>query len=54
MYLQKWYIDANIQCFNGAHAVIGTVAVLLLIIAVLLVPTVGLISCGILFKVWKL
>ncbi|XP_065899024.1 uncharacterized protein [Dysidea avara] len=47
----KWYIDASVQCFHGTHAAIGTIAIVLLIVAVLLVPTVGLIGCGILFKI---
>lgn len=49
--LQKWYINANIQCFHGTHIIIGTIAIIFLIISILLVPFVGIISCGYLFKV---
>lgn len=51
MLQQKWYIDATAQCFHGAHAIIGTIAIIFLVISTLLVPFVGAISCGYLFKV---
>ena len=51
VWLQKWYINANVQCFHGTHTIIGTTAIIFLVITIFLIPFVGVISCGYLFKV---
>ena len=51
MLQQKWFIDATIQCFHGTHAVIGTIAIILVILSVLFVPFIGLACSEMILKV---
>ena len=45
--IQRWFIDANIKCFAyGGHAPLGLLAIAVLLICVLLIPTAVLFSLG--------
>ena len=49
--MQKWYIDANIQCFHGTHIIIGTIAIIFLVMSVVFVPFIGFACSGVILKV---
>ena len=49
--MQKWYIDANIQCFHGTHIIIGTIAIVFLVMSVAFIPFVGFACSGVILKV---
>ena len=42
--MQRWYLDGTVECFSDtAHIVMGTLAILLLVGLILLVPLVVLL-----------
>ena len=36
--LQRWYIDGTVKCFNGGHAPLGILAILVLGLCVAIIP----------------
>ena len=43
-YLQRWYVDGDIQCFTGGHIPLALFAMLTLALCVAIVPTLVIVS----------
>ena len=46
LYLQHWYISGSVKCFQGGHAPLGILAILILAFCVTLIPLVLVYSVG--------
>ena len=44
--LQHWYISGSVKCFQGGHAPLGLLAILILAFCVTLIPLVLVYSVG--------
>ena len=44
--MQRWYINGEVKCFEGPHAALALLAIVVLTVCVVLIPLMSIVAFG--------